>query len=26
MQIAPLGRTRKKRAWSPSNPSGRFII
>jgi hypothetical protein len=26
MLLAPLGRTRKKRAWSPRNPGGAFIV
>jgi hypothetical protein len=26
MQVAPLGRIRKERAWSSSNPNGRFAI
>ncbi len=26
MQVAPLGRTRKKRMWSLRNPGGAFVI
>jgi hypothetical protein len=26
MQLAPLGRTRKRQAWSKSNPEGAFVI
>ena len=26
MQVAPLGRTRKRRAWANSNPNGLFVV